>query len=242
MIHVSHVSKSFGSVHAVQDVSFRAGDGAILGLLGPNGAGKTTTLRAIATSLVPSSGHVTVNGIRTDEHPAQVRATLGVLLDARGLYPRLTARENIAYYGSLHGLSKEAMAIELGVLSDALDMGDIVDRRCEGFSQGERAKVAIARALIHRPSHVILDEPTNGLDVGSTRSLRSFVRMLREQGRCIILSSHIMQEVAALCDDIVVISHGRVVAQGTPDALRNQAGQQDLEEAFVQLVEAGQPS
>ena len=240
MIIANDLHKSFktktGKVTAVDGVSFTAHDGQITGLLGPNGAGKTTTMRMLYTLMTPDRGEVKVDGIDTAQDPVAVRRALGVLPDARGVYKRLTARENIAYFGELHGLSSKQIAERTKALSDALDMGDILDRQTEGFSQGQRTKTAIARALVHDPRNVILDEPTNGLDVMTTRAMRGFLRQLREEGRCVIFSSHIMQEVAALCDRIVIIAKGTVVAAGTADELREQAGEDNLEEAFVKVI------
>jgi sodium transport system ATP-binding protein len=240
MIIANDLHKSFktktGTVTAVDGVSFTAHDGQITGLLGPNGAGKTTTMRMLYTLMTPDRGNVTVDGIDAARDPVAVRRALGVLPDARGVYKRLTARENIAYFGELHGLSSKQIAERTRALSDALDMGDILDRQTEGFSQGQRTKTAIARALVHDPRNVILDEPTNGLDVMTTRAMRGFLRQLREEGRCVIFSSHIMQEVAALCDRIVIIAKGTVVAAGTADELREQAGEDNMEEAFVKVI------
>ncbi|MBB3276216.1 MULTISPECIES: ATP-binding cassette domain-containing protein [unclassified Pseudoxanthomonas] len=240
MIVAQDLHKSFkaktGLVNAVDAVSFQARDGEITGLLGPNGAGKTTTMRMLYTLMSPDRGSVLVDGIDAARDPVAVRRALGVLPDARGVYKRLTARENIAYFGELHGLSREVIAERTRKLSQALDMDDILDRQTEGFSQGQRTKTAIARALVHDPKNVILDEPTNGLDVMTTRAMRGFLRQLREEGRCVIFSSHIMQEVAALCDRIVVIAKGRVVAAGTADELRRQVGEDNLEDAFVKVI------
>ena len=240
MIEVQDLHKSFptktGLVKAVQGVSFTARDGEITGLLGPNGAGKTTTLRMLYTLMAPQTGSVRVDGFDSVRDAEAVRRRLGVLPDARGVYKRLTARENIAYFGRLHGMSDSDIARRTQELSQALGMDDVLDRRAEGFSQGQRTKTAIARALVHDPKNVILDEPTNGLDVMTTRGLREFLRQLRAEGRCVIFSSHIMQEVAALCDRIVVIAQGRVMAAGTPDELRAQTGQENLEEAFVRAI------
>ena len=223
-------------VVAVDDVGFTARDGEITGLLGPNGAGKTTTLRMLYTLMSPERGRVLVDGVDVAGDPERVRRSLGVLPDARGVYKRLTARENITYFGELHGLSAATIAERTARLSAALQMDDFLDRATEGFSQGQRTKTAIARALIHDPKNVILDEPTNGLDVMTTRGLRGFLQELRGEGRCVIFSSHIMQEVAALCDRIVIIANGRVMAQGTTDELRAQAGEANLEDAFVKLI------
>ena len=206
-------------------------------MLGPNGAGKTTTLRMLYTLMQPDSGRIEVDGIDPARDPMAVRRALGVLPDARGVYKRLTARENIAYFARLHGLSAQRTAERIAALSEALDMGEILDRQTEGFSQGQRTKTAIARALVHDPRNVILDEPTNGLDVMTTRAMRQFLFGLRDEGRCVIFSSHIMQEVAALCDRIVVIAHGEVRAVGTPDELREQTGLPDLEDVFVRLAD-----
>jgi sodium transport system ATP-binding protein len=236
MIDVRHLCKSYGDVKAVRDVSFTARDGEITGLLGPNGAGKTTSLRMLYTLLTPDAGEVLIDGIRAHEDPLGARRQLGVLPDARGLYRRLTARENIQYYADLHGLAPTVAQQRIGQLIERLGMLAIAERRCEGFSQGERVKTAIARALVHAPKNIVLDEPTNGLDVLATRALRDFLRELRADGHCVLLSTHVMQEVAALCDRIVVIAHGQVVANGTPDELRAQTGEAALEDAFMRLI------
>ena len=240
MIVAESLHKAFttrtGRIQAVQDVSFRAEDGRITGLLGPNGAGKTTTMRMLYTLMTPDQGRVTVDGIDANTDPMAVRCRLGVLPDARGVYKRLTARENIAYFGRLHGLDDSTIAKRTHALSQALDMADILDRQTDGFSQGQRTKTAIARALVHDPRNVILDEPTNGLDVMTTRGMRRFLHGLRDEGRCVIFSSHIMQEVAALCDHIVIIAKGTVMAAGSADELREQAGESNLEDAFVKLI------
>ncbi|HEY9144154.1 MAG TPA: ATP-binding cassette domain-containing protein [Arenimonas sp.] len=236
MIEVLDLHKAFGKVQAVDGVSFRANDGQITGLLGPNGAGKTTSLRMLYTLLRPDRGQVLVDGVDAAKDPEAVRRRLGVLPDSRGLYKRLTSRENIRYFGRLHGIDDATIAARTQNLVDALDMGDIIDRRTEGFSQGQRVKTAIARALVHDPRNVILDEPTNGLDVMATRAMRRFLHQLRDEGRCVLFSSHIMQEVAALCDRIVIIAHGRVVAEGTADELRAQTGESNLEDAFVKAI------
>ena len=239
MIEVHNLHKSFkaksGTVHAVRGVSFEARDGEITGLLGPNGAGKTTTLRMLYTLMTPDEGSVRVDGLDIQSDATAVRKQLGVLPDARGVYKRLTARENIAYFGRLHGLDEATIAERTARMAQTLGM-DFLDRRTEGFSQGQRTKTAIARALVHDPRNVILDEPTNGLDVMTTRGLRSFLQQLRSEGRCVIFSSHIMQEVAALCDRIVVIAEGEVKAAGTPAELRAQTGEDNLEDAFVKAI------
>ena len=236
MIEVRDLHKAFGKVKAVDGVSFTANDGQITGLLGPNGAGKTTSLRMLYTLMKPDSGQVLVDGIDANIDPQAVRRRLGVLPDSRGLYKRLSSRENIRYFGRLHGLDDALIAQRTEALAKALEMGDIIDRRTEGFSQGQRVKTAIARALVHDPRNVILDEPTNGLDVMATRAMRRFLHQLRDEGRCVLFSSHIMQEVAALCDRIVIIARGQVVAEGTPDELRAQTGEANLEDAFVKAI------
>jgi sodium transport system ATP-binding protein len=240
MIVAEALHKQFGAVTAVDDVSFTAADGAITGLLGPNGAGKSTSLRMLYGLIRPDRGRATIDGIDVTREPRRAQAALGVLPDARGLYPRLTAREHVAYFGALYGLRGRALAQRVDALIERLDMGGIADRRAAGFSQGERMKVAIARALVHEPRHVILDEPTNGLDVMSTRATRELIRELRHEGRCVVFSSHVMQEVAALCDHIVVVARGRVVAAGSADELRARTGQQDLEDAFVAAIGSGE--
>jgi sodium transport system ATP-binding protein len=236
MIEVERLHKSFGSKTAVEEVDFIARDGEITGLLGPNGAGKTTTLRMLYTLLKPDRGSIRVDGLDSVTQALAVRRQLGVLPDARGLYKRLTARENIEYFARLHGMRSTAIRERTGNLIQALQMQDIIDRRTEGFSQGERVKTAIARALVHDPRNIVLDEPSNGLDVMSTRSLREFLRQLKAEGRCVLFSTHIMQEVAALCDRIVIIANGRVAAHGTADELRQFAGEHSLEEAFVKII------
>ena len=240
MIVAENLHKAFktktGLIKAVDNVGFQADDGRITGLLGPNGAGKTTTMRMLYTLMTPDQGRVLVDGLDAATHAVDVRRRLAVLPDARGVYKRLTARENIAYFGELHGMKGAQIRERTKVLSKALDMEDILDRQTDGFSQGQRTKTAIARALVHDPRNVILDEPTNGLDVMTTRALRGFLRELRNEGRCVIFSSHIMQEVAALCDSIVVIAKGTVMAAGTADELRAQTGEANLEDAFVKAI------
>lgn len=227
-------------VQAVDRLDFVAADGCITGLLGANGAGKTTTLRMVAGLIVPDGGHIEVDGIDVATRPTEALARLGVLSDARGLYPRLTARENIVYFGRLHGLSAAAASARADVLAGPLEMRALLERRTEGFSQGERMKTALARALVHDPHNIVLDEPTNGLDVLATRALRDALRRLRDdQGKCIVFSTHIMQEVERLCDEVVVVAQGRAVARGTVSALCGEAGVSDFEDAFVKLAFAG---
>jgi sodium transport system ATP-binding protein len=236
MLEVRDLHKSFGKVHAVAGVSFVARDGEITGLLGPNGAGKTTTLRMLYTLMRPDSGQVLVDGLDASTDRIAARRQLGVLPDARGVYKRLTARECIEYFGRLHGMDRADARARADALIGLLDLKDIAERRTEGFSQGERVKTAIGCALVHDPKNVILDEPTNGLDVMATRRMRTLIREFKGSGRCVLFSSHIMQEVAALCDRIVVIAKGKVVAAGTPDELRQSTGEDNLEEAFVRVI------
>ncbi len=245
MIEIQHLAKAFvqgrgkkaRTVQAVADVNFSAADGCITGLLGPNGAGKTTTLRMVAALLAPDAGTITVDGLDVATQPRATLARMGVLSDARGLYPRLTARENIVYYGRLHGMTAEAASTRAELLAGMLDMKPLLDRRTEGFSQGERMKTALARAVVHDPPNLILDEPTNGLDVLATRALREALRRLRDEaGKCIVFSTHIMQEVERLCDRVIVVSHGRTVADGTVAALNAQCAERDFEETFVKLA------
>ena len=236
MIRVQNLKKSFGLVQAVKDVSFTAEDGRITGLLGPNGAGKTTSLRVIYTLLKPDSGTASVDGFDTQKNAQEVLKRIGALPDAHGLYPRLTARENVRYYGRLHGLEGKTLETRITALCKVLEMEEFIDRRTDGFSNGQRVKVSIARALVHNPQNVLLDEPTNGLDVMSTRAMREMIRRLREEGKCVVFSSHIMQEVSALCDHIVVISGGLVAAAGTADELKRATGRETLEDAFVAAI------
>jgi len=240
MIELQGISKSFGAVQAVRDVSFTAHDGRITGLLGPNGAGKSTTLRVLATLLAPDRGGGRVDGHDLAAQPLAVRRSLGVLPHSSGLYPNLTGRENIAYYGRLQGLDEASVARRAEELTGLLEMQEFVDRRAKGFSQGQRLKIAIARALVHSPRNVVLDEPTNGLDVMATRALRDLLRRLRNEGHCVLFSSHVMQEVATLCDEVVIIAHGIVVARGTPEEIRVRSGSDSLEDAFVAAIGTGE--
>ena len=236
MIEVNNLKKHFGDIRAVDGVNFSARDGEITGLLGPNGAGKTTTLRMLYSLLPPDAGEIRVDGLNPVEEPVAVRKRLGVMPDARGIYERLTAKENIRFFGELQGMNASELRQNLTDLVEQLGMVDILDRRCKGFSQGQRVKVALARALVHDPANVLLDEPTNGLDVMSTRAMREFIRSLKASGRCVILSTHIMQEVAALCDRIVIIAKGRIVAEGSKEELLERAGTESLEDAFVSII------
>jgi sodium transport system ATP-binding protein len=236
VIRLDGVAKSFGAVQALAGVSFEVPDAQITGLLGPNGAGKTTALRIVYGVLRPDAGNAFVDGIDLASARLEAQRRLGVFPHAQGLYTRLTAREHIHYFGQMHGLSGAGLARRADELIAALAMEDIADRRSEGFSQGQRVKVALARALVHDPRNVVLDEPTNGLDVAATRQVRTLLRQLREQGRCILFSSHVMQEVSALCDRVVVIARGAVVAEGTPDDLRRMTGRESLEDAFVAAI------
>ena len=237
MIEVRDLKKQFGEVKAVDGVSFTARSGAITGLLGPNGAGKTTAIRMIGTLISIDGGSVKIDDIDVSGDPDAARRACGLLTDSRGVYARMTARENIRYYAELRGMDIARSEKTLARFVDWLDMKDILDRRTDGFSQGERMKVAITRALIHEPGNVILDEPTNGLDVMSTRALRELIKRLKAEGQTVMFSSHVMQEVAALCDEIIIISKGRVTAQGTTDELLAMSNRDNLEDAFIVLAE-----
>jgi sodium transport system ATP-binding protein len=240
VIEASTLRKAFGDVTAVRDVSLRAQDGKVTGLLGPNGAGKSTTLRILYTVLRPDGGDATIDGISVLRDPLEARKHIGVLPHGTGIYPNLTARENILYFGALHGLSRKDSETRATELIGLLEMEEFADRIAKGFSQGQRVKTALARAIVHRPRNVLLDEPTNGLDVMAVRTLRSLLKRLRDEGHCLLFSSHVMQEVGALCDEVVVIAHGTVVANGTPDDIRSRTGESNLEDAFVRLIGTGE--
>jgi len=240
VIEATHLQKHFGSVAAVRDVSLRAVDGRVTGLLGPNGAGKSTTLRLLYTVIAPDKGDASIDGVSVVDHPLEARKRMGVLPHNAGIYPHLSARENIMYFAALHGLGSKESKARTDELIALLEMEEFAERRAKGFSQGQRIKTALARALIHRPRNILLDEPTNGLDVMAVRGLRRLLIRLREDGHCVLFSSHVMQEVAALCDEVVVIAHGTVVATGTPEELRAQTGESNLEDAFVQLIGTGE--
>lgn len=236
MIKVSNLYKSFGKVKAVRGISFEVEDGEITGLLGPNGAGKTTTLRMLYSLLPPDEGEIRIDGLDPTKDAMAIKQTLGVVPDSRGLYTRMSARENISYYGKLHGMSAKDISSRIEELVETLDMADFIERRTEGFSQGQRVKVAIARAMVHKPQTVLLDEPSNGLDVMSTRALRRYILSLKEAGHSVILSTHIMQEVAALCDRIIIIADGQIAADGSAQELLEKSGCDSLEDAFVYLI------
>jgi len=242
VIEVSALKKCFGKVRALDGVSFAAARGQITGLLGPNGAGKSTCLRILSTVITADGGHATIGGLDVAADPLAVRRLFGVLPHGAGLYPLLTAVENIRYYGDLHGLDRATLDARIAELIDRLDLTAIANRRAKGFSQGERTRVALARALINNPDYLLLDEPTSGLDVMGTRELRQWLVELKGQGCCILLSSHVMQEIAALTDEIVIIARGRLAARGTPAALKAEYGQVDLEQVFVDAVSRAQGS
>lgn len=237
MIEVDSLKKSFGDVAAVKDVSFVAGNGKVTGILGPNGAGKSTTLRILYGLLKQDAGNAYIDGVDISQRPRQAQRRIGVLPDSLGLYARLTAREHIRYFGELHGIPRAQLEQRTNELIERLDMQSIADRRSEGFSQGERMKVCLARALVHNPPNLLLDEPTNGLDVMTTRTVRELIANLARENVTVLFSSHLMHEVARLCDEIVIISQGLVVAHGTTDEIRAAAGEENLEDAFVKLVE-----
>ena len=238
MIEARQLEKRFGRVTAVREVSLHAADGRITGLLGPNGAGKSTTLRMLYTVLAPDRGDALIDGSSAVRELRAARARLGVLPHGAGIYPNLTARENVLYFGALQGLKRAARRARAAELVELLEMEEFADRRARGFSQGERVRTALARALVHSPRNLVLDEPTNGLDVMAVRALRRLLLQLRNAGHCVLFSSHVMQEVSALCDEVVVIAHGVVLEHGTPEQIRARTGAASLEEAFVRLIGA----
>ena len=236
MIAVANLYKKIGNVQALDNLSLEAADGQITGLLGPNGAGKTTCLRTIFGLLKADAGSATINGFDVAKQPIAAKRELGLFPDPFGIYERLTPREYIQYFAELSGLSRQiATDATQQVIAD-LQLSEIADRRCKGFSQGQRMKTALAQAIVHRPKNIVLDEPTSGLDVMSTRLLRDVLRRLRDQGHCILFSSHVMQEVASLCDRVVVMANGRVRAVGSPEQLCSQTNKDSLEEAFICLI------
>lgn len=241
MIVVNDIHKSFGKVKAVRGVSFDVPDGKITGLLGPNGAGKSTTLRVLYTVLQPDQGSASIDGFDVVKDNLASRQRLGALPHGAGLYPHLSARENIRYYAALCGLEKSTIDDRVNEIVHLLEISDFADRHTKGFSQGQRTKVSLARALVHNPQNIILDEPTNGLDVMATRSLRNLILKLKDDGRCVLFSSHVMQEVAALCDDICIIAHGKVAIDDSTDGIRERTGCEDLEDAFVAAIQMVEP-
>jgi sodium transport system ATP-binding protein len=241
MIKVEGIHKTFGKVHAVRGVSFEAPDGKITGLLGPNGAGKSTTMRVLYTVLRPDRGIATIDGVDVVKDSLGARRRIGALPHSAGLYPHLTARENIAYFAKLCGMDKAEIDDRVGEIVRLLEIEEFAERRTKGFSHGQRTKVALARALVHDPRNVILDEPTSGLDVMATRSLRELILKLKDEGRCVLFSSHIMQEVAALCDDICIIAHGKVAIDDSIDGIRERTGCEDIEDAFVEAIKMVEP-
>ena len=242
MIRVDDVHKSFGKVHAVRGVSFEAPDGKITGLLGPNGAGKSTTMRILYTVLRPDRGSATIDGVDVVADSLGARQRIGALPHSAGLYPQLTARENIAYFAKLCRMDRAEIDDRVDEIVKLLEIEDFAERRTKGFSHGQRTKVALARALVHDPRNVILDEPTSGLDVMATRSLRELILKLRDEGRCVLFSSHIMQEVAALCDDICIIAHGKVAIDDSIEGIRERTGCEDIEDAFVEAIQMVEPA
>jgi sodium transport system ATP-binding protein len=242
MIAVEDLHKSFGAVRAIRGVSFKADNGKVTGLLGPNGAGKSTTLRVLYTVLKPDSGSAQVDGVNVVTDALAARACIGTLPHGAGLYPHLTARENIAYYAKLYEMAPESIDEQVQKVIDQLDINEFADRRTKGFSQGQKTKVSLARSLVHGPQNVILDEPSNGLDVMATRSLRELIRQLKSAGKCVLFSSHVMQEVAALCDEIVIIAEGKVALHDSAEGIRNTTGCDDLEDAFVKAIKMVEPA
>jgi len=236
MIEITNLAKSFGKVKALDGLSFTANDGEITGILGPNGAGKTTCLRTLYGLLKADTGSAIIDGIDVKEQPLLARTRLGIFPDKFGLYERLTAYEQIDYFASIHGLTGDHKKHAIEQVINDLDMQELAHRKTQGFSQGQRMKVTLAQALVHQPQNFVLDEPTRGLDVMSTRILRNYLNKFKEKGHCILFSSHVMQEVAALCDRVIIVAHGKLAAQGTPAELCELAGESQLEEAFVKII------
>ena len=236
MIEVKNLSKSFGKIVAVDDLSLTAKDGSITGLLGPNGAGKTTTLRTLYGLQKPDQGIALIDNIDVTKDLVAAATNMGIFPDSIGLYDRLSTREHLEFYGEMHGLSGKDLTAAISRTQNYFDIEELLDRKCKGFSHGQQMKVALSRALIHEPKNLILDEPTNGLDVLSVRMLRELLRKLRDEGKCILFSSHVMQEVTALCDHIYIMAGGKVIAEGTPEQLCDQADELTLEDAFVSLI------
>lgn len=239
MIEVQGLTKHFKDVVAVENASFSARNGCITGLLGHNGAGKSTSLRVLYGLLKADAGTAKVDNVDVMTNPLKVQSLIGVMTDAHGLNPRLTAREHVEYFAKLRKMKKTDINNRIDYLIETLDMGDIADRRAEGFSQGEKMKVCLSRSLVHNPNNLIMDEPTNGLDVMTTRNVRTILQKLKQENKCILLSSHIMQEISALCDEIIIISEGRVLMQGTLEDLAKKTGESDLEEAFMKMTRDG---
>ena len=239
MIEVQGLTKHFKNIVAVENASFSARNGCITGLLGHNGAGKSTSLRVLYGLLKADTGTAKVDNVDVMTDPLKVQSLIGVMTDAHGLNPRLTAREHVEYFAKLRKMNKADINKRIDYLIETLDMEDIADRRAEGFSQGEKMKVCLSRSLVHNPNNLIMDEPTNGLDVMTTRNVRTILQKLKQENKCILLSSHIMQEISALCDEIIIISEGRVLMQGTLDDLARKTGESDLEEAFMKMTRDG---
>jgi sodium transport system ATP-binding protein len=247
MIHVAGLTKTFhdpkrGAVHAVDHISFDAQAGEIFGLIGPNGAGKTTTLRILCTVLKPTAGAATVAGFDVVKQPDQVRHHIGFLSANTGVYERMTAVEMVAYYGRLHGLNGSALRDRIDDLFGRLKMNDFRDVMGGKLSTGMKQKVSIARALVHDPPVLIFDEPTAGLDVLVQRAVLRQIAALRDAGKCILFSTHIMREVEKLCGRVAIIYGGAILTCGTLSELRQKHRQEDLEELFFQLVGDGEES
>ena len=230
-------------VHAVRELSFEAGAGEVFGLLGPNGAGKTTTLRILATLLAPTSGRATIAGADVATDPLGVRRKLGYLSTSTGLYPRLTPRETLRYCGQLFGIEAARLEARIEELVEAFDLGSFGDRNCESLSTGQKQRVSIARAVLHDPAVLILDEPTTGLDILSTSDMIAFIEGCRDRGTCVLLSTHVMSEAERLCDRIGVLYEGRLLAVGTLAELRERTQAEYLDDIFRRLVrESGPPA
>jgi sodium transport system ATP-binding protein len=240
-IRVEGLTKAYSSPDgapflAVDHISFEAAPGRIFGLLGPNGAGKTTTLRILSTLIAPTEGTATVGGFSVTEAPAEVRRRIGFLTGSTGLYPRLTAREAVRYFARLYGMESGAAERRIDLLFDRLGIVPFQHKRCGDLSTGMKQKVSIARAIVHDPPVLILDEPTTGLDVLASRHLVEFILGSRDEGKCVLFSTHIMSEAERLCDEIAILHHGRIVAAGTVDDLRRRTGKSKVEDVFLALL------
>ena len=239
MIKATSLTKSYGTVSAVNDVSFEAASGKVTALLGPNGAGKSTILRILSTIISPDTGSATIDGLDVTTDTMDVRRKIGVLPHNTGIYDRLTAIENIRYFGNLQQVKRAELTDRIDKLIHLLDMNEFCNRRVSGFSQGQKMKVALARALVHDPQYILLDEPTNGLDVMATRALRKVIHDIKDAGKCILFSSHVMQEVESLCDHLVILGQGKHKFCGTIKELQERSGTANLEDAFVMISSEG---
>jgi sodium transport system ATP-binding protein len=234
-VKVDRLEKTLGKNKVLRGISLEAGSGEIFGLLGPNGAGKTTTLRIICTLLAPDTGSVEVLGFDTRTAPEEVRRRVGVVTADIGVYPRLSARENITYFAELSGVLDGELRRRVDTVLDRLDMVSFANQRAESLSSGQKQKVAIARAIVHDPAVLMFDEPTSNLDVLASREIRNFMVESRDRGKCVIFSTHVLHDAERLCDRVTILHEGSVVATGSTAEVRG--AHRDLEDAFLELVE-----